>query len=280
MNILLIGATGYIGSHVATALAGAGHQATALQRSGSSPLPAHIRPVTGDLKDPQSLTAVATGFDRVIHIGVPIDDATDLAGVDALLAAGSPLLYTTGASVLGAGAGDETSTPDPHEVAAGRPAIEQRVLASGGWIIRPGMVYGNAGGLVHGLLSRKAAEHGTGIFIGPPGTRWPVVHVEDLAALYLAVAEHAPRGTIWHGISETVRLDAVAAALGGGSAASWPLEQATVELGPLADLFTRDQDISSTRTQSALGWTPVHTRMVDDLTTSSRRPSTSGRAAD
>ena len=205
------------------------------------------------------------GYARVIHAGPPIDDGTDRVGAQALLASGSPLLYTTGAAVLGAGAQDEDSPADPHPIAVGRPAIEQSVLRSGGWVIRPGMVYGDGGGLVHGLLTAKAAERGTGVYIGPPGTRWPVVHVDDLAALYLAVATRAAPGTIWHGMSENARLDAIAEALGNGTATSWPLKEAATELGPLADLFTRDQVVSSARTREKLGWTPVLDSIVAHL---------------
>jgi nucleoside-diphosphate-sugar epimerase len=266
MKILIIGASGYIGSRVAAVFAGAGHEVSALRRPGGIPLPERYGRVTGDLAEPGQLTAAAAGYDRVIHAGPPIDDGTDQAGAEALLASGSPLLYTTGAAVLGAGAQDEDSVPDPHPIAAGRPAIEQRVLRVGGWVVRPGMVYGNGGGLVHGLLTAKAAQCGTGVYIGPPGTRWPVVHVDDLAALYLAVATQAPPGTIWHGASETVRLDAIAAALGRGTAASWPVGEARVQLGLLADLFTRDQDVSAAKTRAALGWTPARTSVVEYLT--------------
>jgi nucleoside-diphosphate-sugar epimerase len=266
VRILVIGVTGYIGSHVATAFAKAGHQVEALRRPGGGPSDAAYRPVAGDLTDPSSLTAAAAGYDRVVHTGAPLGDDIDMAGADALLAADSPVIYTTGAAVLGSGSAHEDSPPDPHPVAAGRPAIERRVLAAGGWVIRPGMVYGNGGGLVHGLLTAKAAERGSGVYIGEPGVRWPVVQVEDLAALYLAVAEHATPGTIWHGVSETVRLDAIAAALGGGTASSWPLPDATAELGPLADLFTRDQDVSAAKTRAALGWAPAHTSIIEDLT--------------
>jgi nucleoside-diphosphate-sugar epimerase len=265
MKILIIGASGYIGSHVAAVFAGAGHDVSALYRPGGAPLPARYGRVAGDLAEPGSLAAAA-GYDRVIHAGAPIDDSTDRAGAEALLASGSPLLYTTGAAVLGAGAQDEDSAADPHPIAAGRPAIEQLVLRAGGWVIRPGMVYGDGGGLVHGLLTTRAAERGTGVYIGPPGTRWPVVHVEDLAALYLAVATRAAPRTIWHGASETVRLDAIATALGGGTAASWPLSEASAELGPLADLFTRDQDVSAAKTRATLDWTPARTSIVEYLT--------------
>jgi nucleoside-diphosphate-sugar epimerase len=267
VKILVIGASGYIGSHVAAAIADAGHEVAALQRPRAAALPARYRHVAGDLTEPGALTAAAAGFDRVIHAGAPVDDGTDRAGAQALLASGRPLLYTTGAAVLGAGAQDEDSPADPHPIAAGRPAIEQLVLRAGGWVIRPGLVYGDAGGLVHGLLTAKAAERGTGVYIGPPGTRWPVVHVDDLAALYLAVVTRAAPGTSWHGTSETVRLDAIATALGHGQAVSWPVAQAQAELGPLADLFTRDQDVSAARTRAALGWTPAHTSIVEYLTT-------------
>jgi nucleoside-diphosphate-sugar epimerase len=127
------------------------------------------------------------------------------------------------------------------------------------------MVYGNGGGLVHGLLADKASERGTGIYIGDPGVRWPVVQVEDLARLYLAVAVRGRPGTIWHGIGETVRLDAIAAAPGGGAAVSWPLADATADLGPLADLFTHDQDVSATTTRQMLRWAPVYTSIIDYL---------------
>jgi nucleoside-diphosphate-sugar epimerase len=92
------------------------------------------------------------------------------------------------------------------------------------------------------------------------------VHVGDLAALYLAVATRAAPGTTWHGVSETVRLDAIAAALGGGAAVSWPASEARAELGLLADLFTRDQEVSSAKTRAGLDWTPARTSIIEDLT--------------
>lgn len=266
MNILIIGATGYIGSHVASALAGAGHEVAALSRPGGQAVPAAYRPVIGDLADPSTLVKAAAGFDRVVHAGPLLEAEADGAAMDALLASGSPLIYTTGASVLGSGVQDEDSPADSHPTTAWRPAAERRVTGAGGWVVRPGLVYGNGGGLVHGLLAGKAAERGTGVYIGEPGVRWPVVHVEDLARLYVAVVDHAPPGTIWHGIAETVRLDAVAAALGGGTATSWPLSEAIAELGQLADLFTRDQDVSAAKTRQELGWKPRRTSMVDYLT--------------
>jgi nucleoside-diphosphate-sugar epimerase len=263
LNVLIIGATGYLGSYVAAAFAAAGHGVAALRRRGGRP--ARYRPVPGDLADPGSLTAAAAGFDHVVQVAAPLGPAADLAAVRALLAAGSPVIYTTGAAVLPAGECDEDTPPDPHPVAAGRDVIEREVLAAGGRVVRPGLVHGYGAGLVPGLLGGWAARARAGVYIGEPGTRWPAVHVADLAALYLAVAEAAPPGTVWHGVGETVRLDAVAAALGGGRAISWPVAEAVAELGPLADLFTRDQEVSAARTRGRLGWTPTHPTLLAEL---------------
>ena len=219
MKILVIGATGYIGSAAATALVRAGHDVATLRRHHGR-TPEGLQAVEGDLADPASLGPAATGFDRVVHVGPPLGEQADLAAVDALLSAGSPLVHTTGAAVLGSGAVDEDSAPDPHPIVAWRAEVERRVLAAGGQVVRPGLVYGNGGGLVPGLFARKAAERGIGLDIGEPGVRWPVVHVEDLADLYVTVVGRAGPGTVWHGTSETVRLDAIAAAVGGGRAVS------------------------------------------------------------
>lgn len=263
MNVLVIGATGFIGSAAAAALAKAGHDVSILRRPGGRAT--GYRPVSGDLTDPASLTRAAAGFDRVVHAGPPLGEELDLAGVDALVAAGSPLVYTTGAAVLGSGSTDEDSEPDPHPVVAWRAEAERRVRAADGQVVRPGMAYGEGGGSVPALLAAKAAERGTGVYIGEPGVRWPVVHVADLAALYVAVVERAGPGTVWHGMSETVRLDEMARALGGGTAASWPLAEAVAELGPIAGLYVLDQDVSSEATRRLLGWSPRHTSVIADL---------------
>ncbi|MEV5546000.1 NAD-dependent epimerase/dehydratase family protein [Streptomyces sp. NPDC052309] len=261
MNVLVIGATGFIGSSVAAALVGAGHEVSTLQRPDGRAT--GYRPVPGDLTDPASLGQAATGFDRVVHAGPPLGEELDLAGVDALVAAaGDRLVHTTGAAVLGSGSKDEDGAPDPHPVVAWRAELERRVRTAGGRVVRPGMAYGDGGGSVPTLLAAKAAERGTGVYIGEPGVRWPVVHVADLAALYVAVVERAEPGTVWHGMSETVRLDDVARALGGGTATSWPLEEATAEMGPIAGLYTLDQDISSDKTRRLLNWTPKHTSIT------------------
>lgn len=265
MRVLVIGSTGYIGSRAAAALAAAGHRIDVLLRPGGTPVVAGYRTVPGDLADPASLTGAVRGYDQVVVAAAPLGDGPDRASVDALVAGGVPLIYTTGTAVLGAGLSDEDGPVDPPPIAAGRAAVERQVLAAGGRVIRPGLVYGRSSGLLRDLFAAKAIEFGTGVYIGEPGVRIPVVHVDDLAELYVAVLERATPGTVWHGVSENVRLDEVAAALGGGTARSWPLADARAQLGPLADLFTRDQQVGATRTRTGLGWRPTRTDLLATL---------------
>ncbi len=58
---------------------------------------------------------------------------------------------------------------------------------------------------------------------------------------------------------------ALTAALGAGTAVCWSLPDATAALGPLADLFTRDQDVSATTTRTTLGWHPRHRAILTEL---------------
>jgi len=54
MKILIIGASGYIGSHVAAVFADAGHEVSALHRPGGAALPTRYGHVRGDLAEPGS----------------------------------------------------------------------------------------------------------------------------------------------------------------------------------------------------------------------------------
>lgn len=113
MDVLLIGAIGYIGAAVSEHLTAAGHRVIALTR------PAATGPDTrrGDLTDPRSLAAAVTlDIDAVIHVGAPTDATTDPAAVRALAeplrGTGLVLIYTSGTWVLGPPASSRsTRTP-------------------------------------------------------------------------------------------------------------------------------------------------------------------------
>ena len=95
MTTLVTGATGFVGSAVARALAARGHALRLMTRAGSdrrnlAGLDAEI--VTGDLTDPASLARAASGCRYVVHVAadyriwVPDEDAMMRANVDGAVA--------------------------------------------------------------------------------------------------------------------------------------------------------------------------------------------------
>ena len=69
MKVLVTGATGYLGAHVAARLASAGHTVLALVRTGKeNRLPSGCRPVAGDVLDPVSIERALSGCDALVHM--------------------------------------------------------------------------------------------------------------------------------------------------------------------------------------------------------------------
>jgi dihydroflavonol-4-reductase len=95
--VLVTGATGFLGWHIARALLSRGHQVRALCRPGSQLRELAVEPVTGDLRDPASLARAITGCQLVFHVAAdyrlwsknPQDlYASNVEGTRNLLAAG------------------------------------------------------------------------------------------------------------------------------------------------------------------------------------------------
>ncbi|MFI8961088.1 NAD-dependent epimerase/dehydratase family protein [Streptomyces sp. NPDC053493] len=284
MKVLVLGATGYIGSAVVSRLTLEGHDVVPLVKDASA-LGADVPVRVGDLTDPDSLRAAVTqDVDAVVNLATPTgDEAVDTAALDALTGplrgTGRAFVYTSGVWVLGAtgdAVADEESATDPIGIVGYRPRIEQRVLAAAGdgvraVVIRPGIVYGRGGG-IPALMTGWAREHGTGRYVGPVATRWPMVHVDDLAELYALALTKAEEGTVLHGVAhESVPVAAVAAAAdvaagGAGRAEPWPEARAAEVLGaPFAEALALDQVVSGRRAVDELGWRPSRPYVLAEL---------------
>lgn len=66
-RILLTGASGFVGPHLARLLLDRGYGVSALRR-GEAALPEGVEPIQGDLEDPDSLAALPRRWDGVVHL--------------------------------------------------------------------------------------------------------------------------------------------------------------------------------------------------------------------
>lgn len=239
MHIFLTGATGYVGAGIAAELVRGKHDVTALVRSDTSA--ARVRSYgiavhRGDLRDPSTYREAALAADAIVHAGV--EGGADRMDVDRIFVgavAGPSLVYTSTLFVLG-----NVENADESSPASGPRAEHERlVLAAGGAVIRPGMIWGAEGAYLF--------EHP--LFIGDGSNRWPLVHRDDVAELYRLVVESGARG-VFHAVAEVLRASDVFPGKG------VPLEDARGELGGFADALALDQDVTALRSV-ALGWRPT-----------------------
>jgi nucleoside-diphosphate-sugar epimerase len=301
MKLFLTGATGFIGGAIARAAISAGHQVTALVRSETSDPAAALSRVgvalhAGDLRKPQSFSVAAGTAEAVVHAASTNDasaGAVDEAAAMAMLAAqpaGAAFIYTSGAWVYGDTRGTsatEASGLNPPLLVAWRPAVERKVLALAAEravaavVLRPAMVHGDGGG-VFGMLAGKARESGVVQIVGTGRNHWPTVHVDDLAAAYVAAVERANdrergiAGRTFNIVAEeavpvAAIADAVRVAVGADRIEVVPLESARQTMGPFADALALDQGMSGQLAQQFLAWTAKRPGAIADLSNQMER---------
>ena len=289
MRVFVTGASGFIGSAVVPELLAAGHQVTGLARSDASAAAlvatgADVR--RGSLDDLDALRAGAAASDGVIHLAF-IHDFSDFAAAAqadriaietlgaALEGSDRPLVIVSGMLGLSAGwVGTERDMPDS---AAGGPRLAgtQAALALAGRGVRSVIV--RLAPSVHGegdhgfvaTLVGVAREKGVSGYIGDGANRWPAVHRLDTAPLFRLALEHAPAGSVLHGVAEEgiptrriaeaigQQLDLPVVAIAPGDAAG--------HFGWIGSFFGADIPASSELTREQMRWQPTHPGLIDDL---------------
>lgn len=160
-NILISGASGFIGGHVVRAAHSQTDARLRLMRHRAdfeAPSDDRIHTVSGDVRDPGSLRELCDGVDAVIHCASAVGgDAQTLhavndqgthALVDAALQQGvRRVVYVSTASVYGRGPFREAEAlalpvRPGSPTSQTRATAERHVLRAGGTVLRPHLVYG------------------------------------------------------------------------------------------------------------------------------------------
>jgi nucleoside-diphosphate-sugar epimerase len=292
MNILVTGATGYLGRAVAQRLQVAGHQVTAMARdeAGLSALAAAgFRPVRGDLSDPLSVRAAVADADAVVETADADNDRATEALLEAVAGTGKRYLRTSGTSVyteLSAGeASDTVHVEDPAWVPLPqlqhRFQQDQRVMAAAASgahtvVLRPGMIYGQGGSEQLPVLLRAALRDRISRYTGPGLNRYPNVYLDDVAQAYVLALESAPAGSDYNLAAGEATMreiaEGIAQVLGLGPAVATTLEGMAAAIGLLYAMgMASNARVDATKARTELGWAPQGPSLVDDLVRGSYR---------
>lgn len=230
-KVLILGATGYVGSAVAASLVRSGdHVVYGLARNSAkatSLVRQEIIPVSGSVTD----SAAYLSLIRTAHIDVVVDcsganqESTQLlsdlhaAGKERLeahakagMAKGPKLgfVYTSGIWVHGSShartsdlepVGNHLARTQPPRMVAWKPQLEQQILAASDvldvCIVRPGVVYGREGGVWAAVLgpvleAAKAGKTHTVTLPLDPHAMLGLVHVDDIGSGIHAAVDKLP----------------------------------------------------------------------------------------
>lgn len=286
MKVLLTGATGFVGRHVAAAFLRHGHDVVgavrALERIAD--LPRGVSPVLGTFEQFESILDAATAVDAVVHVGFPSSDPAD--GLQGMLAAvetearflravvatleGSekPFVVSNGSIFLGDSGDERFDEKQPvieaHPGAARATAMRLVTEARGvrGVELRlASFVYGHGGGHFVPALRAHAADVGTSLYAGDGHTRTSTVHVEAAATAYvLAVNTSSARGVYHVAGDEEPSMAELASAIALGCERPCSVRSAAGgelvgQLGPqLAMFMTTNNRLDARKVRCELRW--------------------------
>lgn len=188
-TLAVTGATGFVGSRLIAVARVAGHEVRALTR-GPRPSEPGLAWIEGTLDSMDALAELVAGADAIVHVAGLIN-APDRAAFDAVNVAGTAHMIDA-ARAAGVKRFIHISSlaarePGLSDYGGSKARSEQVVAASGlDWtIVRPPAIYGPGDRETFELF--KMARRG---FVAlPPGGRFSVIHVDDLAHLNLTLLD-------------------------------------------------------------------------------------------
>lgn len=277
MKVLVLGATGLIGTALTRELLQAGHEVTGLCRSDRSARQLKrlgATPLSGDLRDPGLWAGVVSDIDGIIQVAAtfeedmgPVDRhvLTSLAQVAEAAGSRPRFIYTGGCWLYGE-TGDEIATED--SAFNPLPAFSWMV-ENGKWltaspvfstaVIHPAMVYSEEGGAFARFEEHANRNEPIEIW-GDAGIRWPLIHRDDLASAYLLLLERPDLTGHFNASAQTgEKVGDIATWFAGASGiAVKAADKAVADFGKLAEGPMLDQQMSSSKLRNACNWLPRH----------------------
>lgn len=187
-KIIVTGATGYIGERLVVAALAQGFDVIAFSRR--APDDHRVSWFRFDLAEP-SVENWPEGVVAVIHLAAQTGASITLSAQEEILAADHLMQAARCCGARFVFVSSQTARPEaPSSYGRVKAAIEERVMASGGMVVRPGQVYGGPLRGLFGKLQRAAKQ----LPVLPRFVPAPLVqpiHVDDLAKGLMLVATSA-----------------------------------------------------------------------------------------
>ena len=301
MQVLVTGATGFIGSAIVRELHAAGHDVLGLARTDEAASKLRsigVRAYRAELTDVADLAAAAARCDGVVHTAFmraptgyasrgAANSVADFALIDreaieamgrAMAGSGRPLVITSGTLVLAPNRlGTEADPGDPASPAGARLASEVAAIALAAADVRtcivrlPPVVHGEGDrGFLPALIS-VARKTGRSAYAGSGLNLWPAVHLRDAAQVFRLVLERGDAGRRYHAIGEEGipfrRIAEIIAQRLGVEAVACTSDEVAADYGRLGSLIALHAPASSARTREDLEWHPDWPNLAADLET-------------
>jgi nucleoside-diphosphate-sugar epimerase len=280
MKVLVCGATGYLGSHIADAAKAQGHHVLGLARSDASAQrlrQAGVEPVSGDLTDPASVLPLVDDVDAVISIAQVMleqEYAAAKAMLERMEGTGKTFVFTSGTGLISQKtdgnwsedtfAEDDPFVPSKYIGARLETETLVRSFADRGMramVVRPPLMWGNGGCRTIENFYVSAAKTGAVCYLGAGLNLYSNVHVEDLAQMFMLALEKGVSGALYHCVSGEENYRSMAEAI--GRHLGLPTRSITfAEAAEIWDKFTALIAFSvcsrsrSPRARRELGWAP------------------------
>jgi nucleoside-diphosphate-sugar epimerase len=290
VNVLVVGAGGFLGSGVARGMARWGHSVSALARTADKAAAftaLGYTAVSGDFGTTELIDAVERTDAVVNCTNVPWDQewACIAPILERMARTDKPYITTSGTGVLSILTPqgewrDETFAEDdasfrPPPWAPIRLEMEAKVrhYCSRGvrsMVVRPPMIWGHGGSVQLPHMQAVMRRRGYATYVGLGLNVYSNVHVDDLADLYCLALERGTGGALYHAVSGETAWRHIAEAMArsaGTVARSITIDDAK-EIwgefrGPL--FFGVSSRSRSPRARDELGWTPTHLDILDDV---------------